>query len=191
MSGIVWMFDYILWCCWYHWSGWHAFEIWKFWLHFQSSRISPFSLVRNIFAHYFDTRLILVAFLEYSNSRYISSTGMIIILTHVFTDTPSISTIEPVGNIADFPLIVDIVIFSLICVTIATSVEGNMKTPKSFVSTFGVINSASATSAILYTVFAFLGSLKYGANTQDNVTLNLPSNAMYVWTVEMISVSNT
>lgn len=73
----------------------------------------------------------------------------------------------------------DIVIFALICVNVATSIESNMKTPKSFVSKFGVINSATATSVIAYTVFAFLGCLKYGATTQDSITLNLPSAEMY------------
>lgn len=104
---------------------------------------------------------------------------MIIIFSHVFTDTPSISTIKPVGRITEFPLIIDIVIFALICVNVATSIESNMKTPKSFVSKFGVINLASATGVILYTIFAFLGSLKYGAKTQDSITLNLPSDDMY------------
>lgn len=111
--------------------------------------------------------------------RFISK-GMMIIFTHVFKDTPPISTIQPIGSITEFPLVIDIVIYALICVNVATSIESNMKTPKSFVSPFGVINLAPATGVILYISLAFLGSLKYGANTKEAITLNLPSNEMYV-----------
>lgn len=104
---------------------------------------------------------------------------MTIIFSHVFKDTPSISTIKPIGSITEFPLVVDIVIFALICVNVATSIESRMKTPQSFVSTFGVINLASVTGVVLYILLAFLGSLKYGEYTMDTITLNLPSNDMY------------
>lgn len=52
--------------------------------------------------------------------------------------------------------------------------ENEMKTPKSFGGTFGVLNTAMALIIVLYVGMGFLGYLAYGEDSKGSITLNLP-----------------
>jgi len=56
--------------------------------------------------------------------------------------------------------------------------ENNMKTPKSFGGTFGVLNCAMVLIVALYVGMGFFGYMKYGSGALGSITLNLPSNEM-------------
>lgn len=50
-----------------------------------------------------------------------------------------------------------------------------MKTPRSFLGVFGVLNVGMGGVTIVYILLGFLGYLKYGDVTQSSITLNLPT----------------
>lgn len=52
--------------------------------------------------------------------------------------------------------------------------ENEMKTPKSYVGYFGVLNYAFTLIVILYVGLGLFGYLKYGSAVRGSVTLNLP-----------------
>lgn len=52
--------------------------------------------------------------------------------------------------------------------------ENEMKTPKSFGSTFGVLNVGMTTIIFLYLGMGLLGYLAYGNAVEGTITLNLP-----------------
>lgn len=54
--------------------------------------------------------------------------------------------------------------------------ENAMKTPKSFVGKFGVLNQAMVSIIILYVGMGFFGYLRYGEGSMGSITLNLPSD---------------
>jgi len=56
--------------------------------------------------------------------------------------------------------------------------ENNMKTPKSFGGTFGVLNFAMLLIIIMYVAMGFLGYMKYGSGALGSITLNLPKDEM-------------
>lgn len=56
--------------------------------------------------------------------------------------------------------------------------ENNMKTPKNFLGLFGILNVGMSCVTIIYIFLGFLGYLKYGEETQANITLNLPTEDM-------------
>ena len=56
--------------------------------------------------------------------------------------------------------------------------ENNMTTPKSFGSTFGVLNVAMSLIIIMYVGMGFLGYMKYGSGALGSITLNLPTDEM-------------
>lgn len=56
--------------------------------------------------------------------------------------------------------------------------ENEMKTPKAFGGTFGVLNQAMAMIIVLYVGMGFFGYLKYGDAAQGSITLNLPEDDM-------------
>lgn len=58
--------------------------------------------------------------------------------------------------------------------------ENEMKTPKSFGGTFGVLNKAMVVIVVLYVGMGLFGYLNYGDATKGSITLNLPAEDMYV-----------
>lgn len=56
--------------------------------------------------------------------------------------------------------------------------ENEMKTPKAFGGSTGVLNKSMFMIVILYTCMGLLGYLKYGADSKGSITLNLPSNEL-------------
>lgn len=51
-----------------------------------------------------------------------------------------------------------------------------MKTPRSFVGKFGVLNRAMISIIILYVGMGLFGYLTYGDKALGSITLNLPSD---------------
>lgn len=58
--------------------------------------------------------------------------------------------------------------------------ENNMKTPKSFGGSFGVLNVAMFFIILLYVGMGFLGYWRYGDSSQASITLNFPEGDAYV-----------
>ena len=56
--------------------------------------------------------------------------------------------------------------------------ENNMKKPRHFVGTCGVLNIGMTVATIAYVSLGFLGYLKYGNDVRPVITLNLPSEEL-------------
>lgn len=56
--------------------------------------------------------------------------------------------------------------------------ENEMKTPKSFVGVFGILNIGMGTIIILYIGLGFLGYLAYGDTVSGSITLDLAKDEM-------------
>lgn len=56
--------------------------------------------------------------------------------------------------------------------------ENEMKTPKSFGGSTGVLNKSMILIVILYVVMGLFGYLKYGPDSKGSITLNLPTNEL-------------
>lgn len=53
-----------------------------------------------------------------------------------------------------------------------------MRTPQNFVGVCGVLNKGMSGVTLVYILLGFLGYLRYGEDTQDSITLNLPTEEM-------------
>ena len=58
--------------------------------------------------------------------------------------------------------------------------ENQMRTPGDMRGWNGVLNTAMTMVACLYIAVGFFGYLKYGENVLGSITLNLPSEDLYV-----------
>lgn len=96
----------------------------------------------------------------------------------MLVDLPSVSEREAIGPISEFPLFFGTTLFAIEAVGVVIALEGNMKTPKSFGTPFGVLNVGMTVITLLYAVFGFLGYLKYGEKSDESITLNLPHEDM-------------
>lgn len=54
--------------------------------------------------------------------------------------------------------------------------ENSMKTPKNFIGCPGVLNTGMTILVALYSITGFFGYLKYGSDTEDSITFNLPTS---------------
>lgn len=79
---------------------------------------------------------------------------------------------------SEFPLFFGTTLFAIEAVGVVVALENNMKTPKSFGARFGVLNVGMTVITLLYAAFGFLGFWRYGAESKDSITLNLPSEDM-------------
>ena len=100
------------------------------------------------------------------------------ILSYVVNDLPPLEARSAFAPIGYFPLFFGTVLFALEAVGVVIALENNMKTPKSFGGTFGVLNIGMTVITVLYAAMGFLGYLKYGSESEGSITLNLPQEAM-------------
>lgn len=105
------------------------------------------------------------------------------ILIEVFTDLPSFKERNATADIFEFPLFFGTTLFSLVAIGLVITLENNMKHPKSFSSTFGVLNCGMGFVTVLYIVFGLFGYVKYGDDIKDSITLNLDEKNVYGKTI--------
>lgn len=55
-----------------------------------------------------------------------------------------------------------------------------MKTPQNFVGLCGVLNQGMSGVTLIYILLGFMGYVAYGDETMGAITLNLPTDEMYV-----------
>ncbi|KAF2878968.1 hypothetical protein ILUMI_27207 [Ignelater luminosus] len=97
-----------------------------------------------------------------------------IVLYYIFNDLPSISERSYVGAFYTFPLYFGTTFFALEAIGVVIVLESNMKTPKSFGGSFGVLNVSMFCIILLNVGIGFLGYWRYGDETHSSVILNFP-----------------
>jgi solute carrier family 36 (proton-coupled amino acid transporter) len=101
-------------------------------------------------------------------------TGLGLTIYYLVTDVPAISNELLVGSLELVPSFFAIVIFAIQAIGVVMPLRNQMLEPENFVGPFGVLSQGMAIVTVIYAVLGFLGYLKYGADTADSITLNLP-----------------
>ncbi|XP_045531065.1 proton-coupled amino acid transporter-like protein CG1139 isoform X1 [Pieris brassicae] len=109
-------------------------------------------------------------------ANVVTIVGFAIILYYLFREAPTLEGKAPAGKLANFPLFFGTVLFALEAIGVILPLENEMKTPKDFVGSFGVLNRAMITIIILYVGMGLFGYLTYGDSAAGSITLNLPSD---------------
>lgn len=98
-----------------------------------------------------------------------------IICYYMFNEPITFEGRESVGELKHFPLFFGTVLFALEAIGVILPLENEMKTPKSFGGTYGVLNISMVFIVFLYVGMGFFGYLKFGDDIQGSITLNLPA----------------
>ncbi|KAJ6644044.1 Proton-coupled amino acid transporter-like protein [Pseudolycoriella hygida] len=98
-----------------------------------------------------------------------------IICYYMFREPITFDGREPVGELRHFPLFFGTVLFALEAIGVILPLENEMKTPKAFGGTYGVLNIAMVSIVFLYVGMGFFGYLKFGDDIEGSITLNLPA----------------
>ncbi|EFN83214.1 Proton-coupled amino acid transporter 1 [Harpegnathos saltator] len=102
-------------------------------------------------------------------------TGFAIILYYIFREPLTFEGRASVGAIENFPLFFGTVLFALESIGVIMPLENEMKTPKSFMRPFGVLNIAMIIIIVLYAGMGFFGYVRYGSLIKGSITLSLPT----------------
>uniref|UniRef100_V5I8Q8 Proton-coupled amino acid transporter 4 n=1 Tax=Anoplophora glabripennis TaxID=217634 RepID=V5I8Q8_ANOGL len=96
-----------------------------------------------------------------------------IILYYLIKEDITIEDREPVGNWRSFPLFFGTVLFALEAIGVIMPLENEMKTPKSFGGTCGVLNIGMISIIIMYLLMGLFGYLAYGSKIQGSISYSL------------------
>ncbi|CAB3258851.1 unnamed protein product [Arctia plantaginis] len=116
-------------------------------------------------------------------ANVVTITGFAIILYYIFEDVPTLEGKVPAGKLANFPLFFGTVLFALEAIGVILPLENEMKSPRDFVSRFGVLNCSMVSIIVLYVGMGLFGYLRYGDDSEGSITLNLPSETEILATV--------
>lgn len=115
---------------------------------------------------------LLAPFSQFANILTFIGIGMI--MYYIFRESPTFEGKQSIAEPGKFPLFFGTVLFALEAVGVMISLENNMKHPKKFLATFGVLNIGMGIIVVLYAAMGILGYLKYGDDTVGSITLNIP-----------------
>ncbi|XP_015435823.1 PREDICTED: proton-coupled amino acid transporter 1 [Dufourea novaeangliae] len=109
-----------------------------------------------------------------------------IILYYIFREPLSFENREPIGKVEDFPLYFGTVLFALEAIGVIMPLENEMKKPKSFIKTFGVLNIGMGTIVTIYTALGFFGYIRYGSTVEGSITLSLNEPMLLAKSVQIL-----
>ncbi|EDW78915.1 uncharacterized protein Dwil_GK11241 [Drosophila willistoni] len=99
-----------------------------------------------------------------------------IICYYIFREPISMEGKDAVGKIENFPLFFGTVLFALEAIGVILPLENEMKTPKKFGGSCGVLNVSMVLIVFLYVGMGLFGYLNYGTSVLGSITLNLPEH---------------
>ncbi|XP_023165259.1 proton-coupled amino acid transporter-like protein pathetic [Drosophila hydei] len=125
--------------------------------------------------------LILIAWVP--NLKYLAPVSMVanvfmglglgITFYYLVQDLPPIEE-RSLFTLSTLPAFFSITIFAMEAIGVVMPLENNMKTPKNFLGICGVLSQGMSGVTLIYMLLGFLGYLRYGNETGESITLNLP-----------------
>ncbi|KAJ8952369.1 hypothetical protein NQ314_007558 [Rhamnusium bicolor] len=129
-----------------------------------------------IFINYVKNLKLLAPLSTFANFITIVSFG--IILYYLVNQDITLEGRNAVGNWRDFPLYFGTVLFALEAIGVIMPLENEMKTPRSFGGTYGVLNIGMTCIIVLYVGMGFLGYLAYGSDVGGSISYSLNGDEM-------------
>uniref|UniRef100_A0A1Y1MZY0 Amino acid transporter transmembrane domain-containing protein n=2 Tax=Photinus pyralis TaxID=7054 RepID=A0A1Y1MZY0_PHOPY len=110
----------------------------------------------------------------------------IIITLYYAAQPPGASRVENFASIGQLPLAFGTAVFAFEGIGLVLPLQNEMKKPKKFNSTFGVLNVGMVIVTILYLTVGLVSYLKYGDAIHGSVTLDLPKDEILAQCVKLI-----
>lgn len=89
-------------------------------------------------------------------------------------------------TLGTMPAFFSITIFAMEAIGVVMPLENNMKTPQHFLGICGVLSQGMSGVTLIYMLLGFLGYLRYGDETGDSITLNLPTDEIPAQAVKVL-----
>lgn len=116
--------------------------------------------------------------------------GISITFYYMSQDLPPISDRSMATfSITKLPLFFGTVIYLFEGIGIVLPLQNEMKEPKNFSRSYGVLNVGVVILTTLVIIFGFFGYWKYGPDVESSLTLNLPADDWLAQTVKIVVAS--
>ncbi|XP_044766579.1 proton-coupled amino acid transporter-like protein CG1139 [Coccinella septempunctata] len=113
-----------------------------------------------------------------------------IFASYIFEDQKSLYDLRMVGDVSQLPNFFGPVLFSLEAVTVVTTFEKHLQSPKKFFSSWGSLNIGMALITISYILVGFLGYWKYGEFAVGSFMNDLPlRDSASIWCRSLYTLS--
>ncbi|XP_055702946.1 proton-coupled amino acid transporter-like protein pathetic isoform X1 [Phlebotomus papatasi] len=114
--------------------------------------------------------------------------GLGITMYYLVTGIPekAIENRDLVAPIYTIPAFFSITIFAMEAIGVVMPLENQMKTPENLVGICGVLNRGMSGVTLVYMLVGFMGYLRYGADTEGSITLNLPTHEIPAQIVKVL-----
>lgn len=97
----------------------------------------------------------------------------------MFIDIPAASDRDFVfSKVTNLPIFFSTVIFAMEGIGVVMPVENSMAKPQHFLGCPGVLTTVMSIVVVLYSIIGFFGYLRYGDETDANITKNFPVEEM-------------
>lgn len=110
--------------------------------------------------------------------------GLGITFYYLVQDLPSIEARDYV-HVSTLPAFFSITIFAMEAIGVVMPLENNMENPRHFLGICGVLSQGMSGVTLIYMFLGFLGYLRYGNDTEESITLNLPVDE---WPAQAVKV---
>lgn len=110
-----------------------------------------------------------------------------LILYYIFIDSTPWTFGQKFVISQDLPLFMGTVLFNLNITGFIIPLKNDMRNPRKFNSSFGVLNISYTFIAFIYITFSFICCIKYGTNLHEDIIENLPTNRISAQMVLLLS----
>ncbi|KAL9905332.1 proton-coupled amino acid transporter-like protein pathetic isoform X1 [Glossina fuscipes] len=110
--------------------------------------------------------------------------GLGITFYYLVMDLPPIES-RGFAHVSTLPAFFSITIFAMEAIGVVMPLENNMKNPQHFLGICGVLSQGMSGVTLIYMFLGFLGYLRYGDETAESITLNLP---VHEWPAQAVKV---
>lgn len=141
-----------------------------------SALLVPYVMIKSLKA--------LVPFSAFAN--ILNFVGLVIIIYNLFQGFNGVTSRPAVGEISTMPLFFGQAIFAFEGIGLVLPLYQKMKNQEDFLGWAGVLNLGLVITVALYNIVGFYGYLKYGADTQGSITLNLPTDDWLYLSVKLM-----
>ncbi|XP_031630120.1 proton-coupled amino acid transporter-like protein CG1139 [Contarinia nasturtii] len=106
--------------------------------------------------------------------NFITIGSFLVIFYYIFREPFTLEGKKPYATVSEFPMFFCTVLFALEAIGVIMPLENEMRTPKDFRGSTGILNRAMFLIVALYIGLGLTGYLRYGDEIKPTITINLP-----------------
>lgn len=115
--------------------------------------------------------------------------GLVITFQYIVQKLPPIDSVAAFKPLSNLPSFFGTAIYSFEGISLVLPIENKMRTPQDFGGWTGILTLGMVIVVCLYTSIGFYGYLQFGCHVAGSITLNLPSQWLYIMVKLLLAIA--